>query len=240
LQEKRKKAAYSLTLIPAQHDNVFQVSKFGNTSITNEVFDMKTVRLMVLIFLMIAGAAMEFPALAQQTNASTRVRIFTPFNPVGLNPGLTVKERINGSCMAGSLADASRTDAWRCNVGNQFYDPCFENSFGDRGLLACVLMPWTGDVTMLRPISPLPAAENDKGEPGEILPWALELANGQRCILLTGATGAVAGMRINYECSDGFYVAGPIDRTLPLWRVFHQPASGSIALDQMEVSTAWY
>jgi hypothetical protein len=207
---------------------------------TNEVFNMKKVRRMVLIFLMLAVAANEVPAMAQQINAATRVRIFTPFNPTGLNPGLTVKERVNGSCMAGSLADASRVDAWRCNAGNQMYDPCFENSFGERGLLACVQMPWTNTVTMLRPISPLPTPESDKGDPGEFLPWALELANGQRCVLLTGATGVVAGMRINYECSDGFYVAGPIDRTLPLWRVFHQPATGSLAMDQIEVSAAWY
>ena len=207
---------------------------------TNEVLEMKKVRQMLLIFLMLAVAAIEAPASAQQINAVTRVRIFTPFSPTGLNSGLTVKERVNGSCMAGSLADASRVDAWRCSAGNQMYDPCFENNFGERGLLACVQMPWTNSVTMLRPISPLPAAENDKGDPGEILPWALELANGQRCVLLTGATGAVAGMRINYECSDGYYVAGPIDRTLPLWRVFHQPATGSIAMDQIEVSAAWF
>ena len=207
---------------------------------TNEVLEMKKVRQMLLIFLMLAVAAIEAPASAQQINAVTRVRIFTPFSPTGLNSGLTVKERVNGSCMAGSLADASRVDAWRCSVGNQMHDPCFENSFGERGLLACVQMPWTSSVTMLRPISPLPAPENDKGDPGEILPWALELANGQRCVLLTGATGAVAGMRVNYECSDGYYVAGPIDRTLPLWRVFHQSATGSIAMDQIEVSAAWF
>ena len=112
---------------------------------------MKKVRWMVLIFLMLAVAAIEAPASAQQINAVTRVRIFTPFSPTGLNSGLTVKERVNGSCMAGSLADASRVDAWRCSAGNQMYDPCFENSFGERGLLACVQMPWTNSVTMLRP-----------------------------------------------------------------------------------------
>jgi hypothetical protein len=207
---------------------------------TNEVFNMKRVRWMVLIYLVLATAAIEVPASAQPINAVTRVRIFTPFGPTGLNPGLTVEARVNGSCMAGSLADASRVDAWRCNAGNQIYDPCFENSFGERGLLACVQMPWTNTVTMLKPNSPLPAAENDKSDPGEILPWALELANGQRCVLLTGATGGVAGMRINYECSDGYYVAGPVDRTLPLWRVFHQPASGSIAMEQIEVSAVWF
>jgi len=71
------------------------------------------------------------------------------------------------------------------------------------------------------------------------MPWAIELANGQRCSLFTGAMPPVAGMRINYGCPGGFQVVGDIDRSQPVWRVFFQ-GEKSIALEQVDVAVAWF
>jgi hypothetical protein len=52
-------------------------------------------------------------------------------------------------------------------------------------------------------------------------PWALVLANGARCQMVTGATGAVAGMRLNYGCSSKGWVLGTVDRSAEPWIVFY-------------------
>jgi len=57
--------------------------------------------------------------------------------------------------------------------------------------------------------------------------------------MFTGATAPVAGMRINYVSPAGYIVAGDIDRTGQLWRVFFQRGkSNSLALKGIAVP--WY
>lgn len=70
------------------------------------------------------------------------------------------------------------------------------------------------------------------------LPWALDLANGKRCGLLTGATAALAGMRINYGCADGGFVIGEVDRSQPVWVVNYYD-EGTLATELVAVETVW-
>ena len=70
------------------------------------------------------------------------------------------------------------------------------------------------------------------------IPWALELATGSRCGLLTGATAVLAGQRINYGCDDGGVVIGEVDRSTPMWTVAYL-ADGASASDLVDVVTAW-
>ncbi len=70
------------------------------------------------------------------------------------------------------------------------------------------------------------------------IPWALELANGSRCGLLTGATAVLAGQRINYGCDDGGLVIGEVDRSAVMWTVAYL-ADGASATNLVDVVTAW-
>ena len=70
------------------------------------------------------------------------------------------------------------------------------------------------------------------------IPWALELANGERCTLLTGATAVLAGERINYGCEGGGMVLGEVNRDGPLWTVSYL-AEGAFASDLVAVAVAW-
>lgn len=91
-----------------------------------------------------------------------------------------------------------------------------------------------------QPPMPLPAPDERVDvviDPLEI-PWALELANGSRCGLLTGATAVLAGQRINYGCDDGGQVIGEVDRSAAMWNVAYL-AEGASATDQIDVVTAW-
>jgi len=181
--------------------------------------------------------------LAQETSTSssgTRIKMLTPFNSSGLSIGMAVTQQVSGTCFTRSVASPTRDDAWRCSAGNAIMDPCYQRIMGDEKQLACpVGGPWAANVVMLTLAQPLPQAEHKAVSRDTSLPLALELANGQRCSLFTGATAPIAGMRINYGCPGGFVVVGDVDRTLPAWRVFFQ-GEKSIALEQVVVSVAWF
>ncbi|MDQ3692606.1 MAG: hypothetical protein M3464_03115 [Chloroflexota bacterium] len=89
------------------------------------------------------------------------------------------------------------------------------------------------------PAGPMPAAVPEEADPEHWdLPWALELANGERCTLLTGATAAFAGDRLNYGCENGGYVLGEVNQERPVWVVSYL-ADGAFATTLVEVVAAW-
>lgn len=186
----------------------------------------------ILLLAAVAGCGAESVSV-------TQIRVFTPYGPGGLSRSLTVSETVSGNCLAESIANASRADAWRCSAGNAIHDPCFQNVTGDARSVACLRSPWDDKVTLLTLASPPPGAQRKETAREKALPWALELGNGDHCTLLTGGTAALAGMRINYGCPGGGLVAGNIDRSQPAWRVFYQK-EGAPSLDQVDVVVAWY
>lgn len=197
-----------------------------------------------LAFWVLLGALLaSAPAFTQDnatTVARTRIKMLTPFGPAGLSIGMAVTQQLNGTCFTRSVASPTRDDAWRCSAGNAIMDPCYHRIMGDEKQLACpVGGPWPANVVLLTLTQALPQDEHKAVSRDSSLPWALELANGQRCSLFTGATAPIAGMRINYGCPGGFVVVGDIDRSQPAWRVFFQ-GEKSIALEQVDVAVAWF
>ncbi len=196
-------------------------------------------RSLALVFLALGAGG---PATAQTTPPTlTGVQLYTPFKPGGgLLIGVAVTGQASGSCFAASAASPTRPDAYRCMSGNRILDPCF-TSLNPRDPMACSADPWSANAVLLTRSGALPGRTR-ASEPNYPAgtPWALELANGQRCVALTGATAPVAGLRMNYGCPDGGVVAGPIDRTLPVWRVFYETGSRSLSLSQVGVRVAWF
>lgn len=199
----------------------------------------------------------QIGARMQQGDAATAVRVYLAFNKDGLNPALTVGAAIpfvgnpnvaNGSCQTGSLA-TQRADAWRCGTA----DPCFQNPFSFSQDLACVQSPWSANVTILSVAAPLPSFQECNAGPVPSCrqelditsqPWALELANGARCLPFLGTSIDVAGLRANYGCTmadgtDAGYAAGSVDQTSSAWKIFYL-APGAFEMDFVTVTTAWY
>ena len=194
----------------------------------------------VVALLTLAAISTASVASAQTAMpARTQIKLFTPFHQGSLSVGVAATDQGSGSCFARSVASAARPDAWRCTMGNAVLDPCFANVMGDGKTLACARDPWSANVTLLTLTAPLPEAKPDTEPIPNAVPWALELANGRHCTLFTGATAPVAGMRINYGCTDGAIVVGDIDRSQPQWRVFSQ-GEKSPALEMNDISVAWY
>ncbi|HET7092399.1 MAG TPA: hypothetical protein VFI22_02950 [Thermomicrobiales bacterium] len=212
---------------------------------------MKFGRWMVVLAAIVAGwswtiaAAQEAtPGPAAAALTRTNVRYFLPFSPDGLNPGLTVTDRADGTCDSSSSVLFGRPDAWFCiEAAGGVLDPCIENIWtpeGEPTQLACASDPFGNDVVLLTATAPLPEtqATPEAAASMPVLPWALELANGKRCGLMRGATTAFAGMRFNYGCVGGGMVIGDVDRSSPVWVVSYL-ADGALATDLIEVAVAW-
>jgi hypothetical protein len=193
------------------------------------------------------------PAATEATTiaapARTDARIFVPFTKDGLNSALKSSANETGDCSFGSLLSSNRDDAWECTSSqNQIYDPCFENPFAPTdqpGALACVTSPFDQDVVLVTPDGPLNREKASPAlAPGEAnlgaweLPWALELANGEQCVLQSEVAGVIAGESVYYSCANGGSILGDLNRGQPLWTVSYL-ADGDVGTTLTSVAVAW-
>ncbi|HEY5157061.1 MAG TPA: hypothetical protein VII93_03755 [Anaerolineales bacterium] len=138
------------------------------------------------------------------TFESTQVIVFHP-------KGVPTQER-TGSCWEGSIF-LNRVDAWRCTSGDIIYDPCFSIPENDQAVI-CVISPLDNSTSFkLILTEPLPAhwpiSTNSAWANSA---WVFELADGTNCRILGGATATFGGKRVNYSCSDGWYVLGDLQK----------------------------
>jgi hypothetical protein len=188
----------------------------------------------------------------------TDIRYLLPFGPDGLSAGLTASATVEGVCGFASIAAIDRPDAWDCmSTDNEIFDPCFENPFvspDELGELACFEAPFSSEVTLLTLTEPLvrekeapdPSADPTMAMGQEAdavlapwdLPWALELANGDRCALLHGTLIAMGGQIVYYGCVNGGMVLGETDHSQSVWTVSYL-AEGEFASSLVDVAVAW-
>lgn len=204
---------------------------------------------LIALLLLAVTASTPLATLAQDATPAltrTNVRYVAPFGPDGLNPGLNAATTGSGVCGYESADAIGRPDAWDCiSESDVIYDPCFENPYTDpeaAGEVACFESPFSPDVTVLTLTEPLARDKAIATDPDDIqpwdLPWAVVLANGDRCTLLGGTLTVVAGQTVHYGCEQGGAILGETDRSQPLWVVSYLPA-GSFESSLVAVETAW-
>jgi hypothetical protein len=220
------------------------------------------VGLSALIALITIGApivsaqnATPTPGMGVSTVTQTNVHYIVPFTPDGLNAALTAATTEEGVCGFGSSAALDRPDAWDCiSASNQIYDPCFENPYvppDEPAQVACFDSPFTSDVTLLTLTEPLVREKeaSSAGSPGASandanalqpwdLPWAVDLANGDRCTLLHGTLIVIAGQTVNYGCSEGGQILGEVNHGSSVWTVDYL-ANGAYISALVDVVAAW-
>jgi hypothetical protein len=216
--------------------------------------------LMVFLIAGVVAAGHAAPVTAQKATPAagqstrTDVRYILPFGADGLNPGLTATTTEDGICAFPSSAALDRPDAWECTGDEgQIYDPCFENPFllpDEPGQVACLASPFSTEVVVLDLTEPL-VRQKEVPDPTQAtqeaagvaldpwdLPWALELANGDRCTLLGGTLSVMAGQTAHYGCEQGGVVFGEVTHLRPLWTVNYL-AAGEVASQLVDVVAAW-
>lgn len=167
----------------------------------------------------------------------TQVDTFAPFTFSGtVSPDVRVARTVVGTCFATSIAVAVQ-GTYRCMSGNYIYDPCFASGSGSQTELACAETPWAG-VTLMEVSGPLPI---DVPEPGNPIssPWVIQLANGERYVVSTGANAAVGGVNLPYYCSPSNTETSTVSETSEPWTVQYLPSSTSSVLTSVVVVVAW-
>jgi hypothetical protein len=174
------------------------------------------------------------------TATRTRVEIFDPWTAAGtLSPGISVVRQVSGAgCTMSSAFDRGDQYAWRCAApGGGFYDPCFAPA-GRSGVtrLACMETPWSG-ATVISLARPLARSSRGAAAPSAAgHPWAMVLANGQRCGLIEGTAPLADGSVLSFGCPGGG-ATFPRTATEP-WTVSYA-ATGSGSLAPVAVPAAW-
>lgn len=127
------------------------------------------------------------PAATSTTEAGTQEVRFDPYSTQGtLLPTQQVTLKVSGTCVAPGVAG---TTSYRCfaQPHSTIYDPCFAPPHATSGALECVADPSTPE-TVEFDASGLPQAP--AGAPAT-RPWAMQLSNGQVCLLVAAAWGGL-------------------------------------------------
>lgn len=165
----------------------------------------------------------------------TKIIFLRPYDNQGmLDSSFIVAQHVTGFCPAKSIANSGRTNTWRCQANNLIMDPCFQ----DKTSVACLSSPWTKKVSIIEFNNHLPKAAPDTVNLTS-LPWAVELNNSQRCILMTGENTVIDGMRVIYVCNDERFTIMKLNKTTQSW-VAHLYNSDSHTAQDINVTTAWY
>jgi hypothetical protein len=193
---------------------------------------------------MIIGLAVAAAGLAACSSGSAPAAL-TATRQVHVSPvtadgspvrGFRTTQTVAGaSCEPGSEAIGQ---AYRCVAGNSLYDPCWAARAAAPTVL-CLPFPWSVTDIRLEVSAPLGAIP---AEPGTNEPWGVELATGQRCVLLQGAHSVFAGRVIDYYCNARLSLLRGLTRTAPVWRAASVTgAAGNQALGPSEqIKIAWF
>lgn len=189
-----------------------------------------------------SGSTSSAPATRSTTQASasgTSIHLYTPFNGGSIATGIQIGKTATGYCWTTSIADA-RGDAFRCFVGNEINDPCFADQ---TNFTHYVLCPLNGvpDAKVLRINLTKKLPRNSaSGDPTRYPPWAVQTTSGKWCTIITGATGDIAGMRMNYGCTGGSVLIGDPRRSAKTWTIFSAPSYKSSQYQLVALRSAWW
>ena len=164
----------------------------------------------------------------------TAKQIYSPANASG---GLAVANvrTTRGSCFTSSNV-ILRSDAYRCSAGNILYDPCF--SINQTQVLCPADGPWADSGVLLNTGGLISfGGTKDQGTRGQ--PWAIQLADGARCLATSGATNEIAGQRLGYFCKGGIGLYGNVQRSAATWTIF-VGTPHSATLSMRPIATAWF
>jgi len=162
----------------------------------------------------------------------TSMRTFVAFRPDG-TAAVSVSRTRTGRCWTTSITVPER-GVYRCFAANQILDPCFTapRQSSPKAVL-CVTDPWSvGEwMTLTARLPSVPTALKSTR------PWALQLANGFRCVAVTGTVPEIAGVPLGYRCEHNI-AAGLTAAHGPTMRARYGPADGT-SLQTVAVAVAW-
>ncbi len=197
----------------------------------------KIVVVIVFLLVLLFGVGQFFtasvpiaPSASSTQSTSGTTASSTPVIPpttlikyVPSQPSASIKV-VNGSCWTNSIAAPFRADAWRCTVGNNISDPCFQ--IPNSANLLCNINPTVTNATssfVLKLTKPLPKPQIPQGLAPKDWAWLIQLSDGTLCTPFTGTLPAIAGDHsANYSCApgplgDNLLIFDDLDTSRPVW-----------------------
>ncbi|MBU0744444.1 MAG: hypothetical protein KKE11_03660 [Gammaproteobacteria bacterium] len=149
-----------------------------------------------VVFVMLSLSALVF-AGNNSKFVATKVSVFKPM--------IAPTKIKRGFCWMNSIA-VERSDAWRCMVGNNIFDPCFYIGVPD--MLICGVDPEQNESGfLLRLVELLPQLPESKPSSAKDRAWLIKLENGQICRPYTGSMPVIKHsgqvMALQYGCDGG-------------------------------------
>jgi hypothetical protein len=196
-------------------------------------------RLTALLLVVLVAVAV---ASASGGARRTTIHYYVAFKDGKLAPGLGVVRRFGNGLCDSPRRIPGRGYVWHCFFGDHIVDHhCLSATPSGTGVV-CPLAPWSKRVIFVqfevgwRPkqIPLLKAA----------LPWGIWTSTGKRCGVISTGTSIVNGMRINYGCDGGGYLAGPINRDTTPWTISfgtrYVGNGGHTRLTRAGITDAWW
>lgn len=175
----------------------------------------------------------NIPEIIEENNPlKTQIIVYTPQDKD--------YDKKDGECWTISTALQGRPNTFRCFVGHNIYDPCF--NIEDK--VICDTSPVKdGDEFELVYEGDLPENKPDYNE-NKAFSWVYQLEDGSYCHLLTGAAGTLdTGEFMYYPCDDNKVIIGYVDKSNDLWKAeVGYLREGSVELIDREIQTvvaAW-
>jgi hypothetical protein len=169
--------------------------------------------------------------------ARTTIHLYAPFNGGTIAGGVRIASSASGYCWETSISD-NRGDAYRCFVGNDIHDPCFADQTSSAGYVLCPLYFPGAKVLRINLTKKLPSNQGS-GDPTRHAPWAVRTSSGFWCTALSGGTGDIAGLRINYGCTGGGILLGTPHRGAS-WTIFYAANFNANQYRPITLASAWW
>jgi hypothetical protein len=175
---------------------------------------------------------------ARGGSVATSINLYAPFSPAGIAAGIRRRKK-----RVGLLLDALARRPAERRVSLLCWQLHSRPLFLERDrfieLRALPLYLPASKVLRINLTKRLPS-NPARGNPTRFPPWAIQLASGRWCELITGATGVVAGMRISYGCTGGGVLLGAPRRSSPTWTIFYAKGATAREFRAVSIRSAWW
>lgn len=158
--------------------------------------------------------------------AETVLKLYRPFGEAIEQVSPKAAVILAGSC-SGQSQLIVREDAWRCQVEQTVYDPCFIKTAPASRQLICPSSPWSSEAVAIDVAAPLDNSQHLTLDMARALPWAVELTNGEYCQAVISSS-TVDSMPVRYQCSNNQVLIGHLQRCKAPWSMLEQTAAGVV------------
>jgi len=166
----------------------------------------------------------------------TELSLYRPFAETTTHRPVTIELTQHGVCRPQSQR-VVREDAWHCvSDEGKTYDPCFSKRFGSNTTVICPESPWSGKSIQLILAQPLDEKHQVSLDMSSTLPWAIELASGERCLSIESSQ-YFDQLPVHYQCASGVVLTGNVNRCANVWTILKYDSTG---VSLSDVAKVWF